>query len=118
MGGHTENPTYEQVCTGTTGHVEVCQVKFDPAALSYQALLKAFFELHDPTQVNRQGADIGWQYRSVVFVHDQAREKAAAQAVADLGVSGRHDRPVATEVEQAALFWPAVDTRQVDAVQC
>src|SRR5690625_4029537 len=79
MGGHTENPTYEQVCTGTTGHVEVCQVKFDPAALSYQALLKAFFELHDPTQVNRQGADIGWQYRSVVFEIGRAscRERAA-----------------------------------------
>src|SRR5690625_4047342 len=86
-GGHTDRPAYGQVCTGTTGHVEVCQVEFDPATLSYQALLKAFFELHDPTQVNRQGADIGWQYRSLVLVHDQAQEKAAVHAVAVLDVS-------------------------------
>lgn len=112
MGGHTDSPTYKQVCTGTTGHVEVCQVEFDPAALSYEALLEAFFELHDPTQVNRQGADIGWQYRSVVFVHDQAQEKAAAQAVAALDASGRYTRPVATAVEPAASFWPAEDYHQ------
>lgn len=112
MGGHIDSPTYEQVCAGATGHVEVCQVEFDPAKLSYEALLKAFFELHDPTQLNRQGADVGWQYRSVIFVHDQTQKKTAARAVAALDKSGRYSRPVTTAVEPAASFWPAEDYHQ------
>lgn len=112
MGGHVDEPSYEQVCSDTTGHVEVCQVTFDPDAVTYEQLLEVFFELHDPTQLNRQGPDVGSQYRSVVFVHDDAQRDAAQAAVAARDASGRYGRPVVTAVEPAGTFWPAEDYHQ------
>jgi len=81
MGGHVENPTYEQVCTGTTGHTEVAQITFDPSRISYEQLLEKYFEIHDPTQLNRQGPDVGWQYRSVVFAHSDEQADAARRMI-------------------------------------
>lgn len=112
MGGHVDEPSYEQVCSDTTGHVEVCQVTFDPDEVTYEQLLEVFFDLHDPTQLNRQGPDVGSQYRSVVFVHDDAQRDAAQAAVAARDASGRHARPVVTAVEPAGTFWPAEDYHQ------
>lgn len=112
MGGQVANPTYEAVCTGATGHVEVCQVAFNPEVVSYDQLLDAFFDCHDPTQLNRQGPDVGTQYRSVVFAHDERQRQAAEAAVARRDQSGAHDRPVVTSVEPAATFWPAEDYHQ------
>lgn len=97
-GGDTEHPTYQQVCTGRTGHAEVVQVTYDPARVSYEELLGVFWESHDPTQRNRQGPDVGTQYRSVIFVHDEAQEKAAIASKEALGASGRHRKPIVTEI--------------------
>ena len=109
-GGEVENPTYEQVCSSQTGHVEVCQVEFDPAKISYEELLANFFELHDPTQVDRQGPDVGPQYRSVVFAHsDEQAEKAR---IAIESVERQIGRRVATRVEPAQPFWRAADYHQ------
>ncbi len=109
-GGHTENPTYEQVCSDTTGHAEVCEVEFDPERISYADLLQRFWELHDPTQVNRQGPDIGSQYRSVIFFHtpEQQREAAASKE----RVQQRLDAPIATEIVPAQAFWRAEEYHQ------
>lgn len=112
MGGDLDHPTYTDVCTGKTGHVEVCQVTFDPAAVSYEQLLDVFFDCHDPTQLNRQGPDVGTQYRSVVFVHDDRQRAAALSAVEARNQSGAYDHPVVTSVEPAATFWPAEDYHQ------
>lgn len=112
MGGHVDEPSYEQVCSDTTGHVEVCQVTFDPDEVTYEQLLEVFFDLHDPTQLNRQGPDVGSQYRSVLFVHDDAQRDAAQAAVASRDASGRYGRPVVTAVEPAGTFWPAEDYHQ------
>lgn len=112
MGGHVEAPSYEQVCTDQTGHAEVVEVEFDPERISYETLLREFFALHDPTQVNRQGPDVGRQYRSVVFVHSD-EQRAQAEAVrAELDKSGRFARPIATEIEPAATFWRAEEYHQ------
>lgn len=111
-GGHTESPTYEQVCTHTTGHAEVVQVQFDPEQVSYEELLRVFFEAHDPTQVDRQGPDVGDQYRSVIFYHSEEQKQAAEKLKAELGESGRYRRPIATQIEQAPTFWPAEDYHQ------
>ncbi len=112
MGGHVEAPSYEQVCTDQTGHAEVVEVEFDPEKISYETLLREFFALHDPTQVNRQGPDVGRQYRSVVFVHSD-EQRAQAEAVrAELDASGRFARPIATGIEPAATFWRAEDYHQ------
>jgi peptide-methionine (S)-S-oxide reductase len=109
-GGTAEEPTYEQVCSGTTGHAEVVLVEYDEARVAYDDLLGLFFEIHDPTQLNRQGPDVGTQYRSAVFTFDDD-QKAAAQAKKDaLGETAR--RPVATEIAPAATFWPAEDYHQ------
>lgn len=110
MGGEPANPTYEQVCTGTTGHVEVCQVWFDPEVVSFAELLDVFWRIHDPTQVDRQGPDVGRQYRSVVFVRgaEQEREALASRERAQASL----DRPIATEIEPAAHFWPAEEYHQ------
>lgn len=110
MGGHVEAPTYEQVCTDETGHAEVVQVTFDPARVSYDELLHAFFTCHDPTQVNRQGPDVGRQYRSVVFTHGPDQQ-AAALAHRDR-VAERLPRPVATVIEPAGTFWRAEEVHQ------
>ena len=109
-GGSTEHPTYEQVCTGRTGHAESVEVTYDDAEVSYEQLLDAFWELHDPTQLDRQGPDVGTQYRSVIFVHDD-EQRAAAEGSRE-GVQQRFDRPVVTQVVEAGPFWPAEDYHQ------
>ena len=108
-GGTTVNPTYQQVCTGATGHAEAVRVVFDDDKIDYGTLLKAFFEMHDPTQVNRQGPDIGTQYRSGVFYKDDA-QRAAAEAAKEAVAANRGS--VATEVTQASEFYPAEDYHQ------
>jgi peptide-methionine (S)-S-oxide reductase len=112
MGGHVDNPTYKEVCTDKTGHAEVCEVVFDPERIDYETLVRAFFELHDPTQVNRQGPDVGTQYRSVIFVHDEWQREVAERVRSELDASGRFRSPIATSVEPAATFWPAEDYHQ------
>ncbi len=112
MGGHTTEPSYEQVCTGTTGHAEVVEVMFDPATISYEALVRAFFDLHDPTQVDRQGPDVGRQYRSVIFVHNEEQKQVASAVKAALDQTGQYAAPIATAVEAAGTFWRAEDYHQ------
>jgi peptide-methionine (S)-S-oxide reductase len=111
MGG-TPNPSYEAVCTGTTGHAEVVQVQFNPGEVDFETLLALFFEMHNPTTLNRQGPDIGSQYRSVVFFHSAAQESAAHKAIGDINQSGRWSQPLVTQVEPAAQFWPAEEYHQ------
>jgi len=112
MGGKLENPTYEAVCTDRTGHAEVVQVQFDPAQVSYERLLEIFWEIHDPTTLNRQGPDRGTQYRSAVFYHDSAQQKAAQALKAQLESSGRFRRPIVTEITPASTFWRAEEYHQ------
>lgn len=107
MGGHTEHPTYEQVCTGTTGHAEVVQIRFDPDVVGYRDLLEIFFGTHDPTTLNRQGDDVGTQYRSAVFHHSPEQAAAAGDFIAALGAEGVWDDPIVTEVVEAGTFYPA-----------
>ena len=114
-GGATENPTYEEVCTGRTGHAEVVQVEFDPGKVSFEELLNLFWSIHDPTTLNRQGPDIGTQYRSTIFVHD-AEQAAAAVASRDRAAA-RH-RPIATLIEPAPTFWPAEEYHQQYLAKC
>ncbi|MGH3093092.1 MAG: peptide-methionine (S)-S-oxide reductase MsrA [Gaiellaceae bacterium] len=109
-GGTVPNPTYEQVCRKGTGHAEVVEVEFDPAEVSYEELLDTFFELHDPTQLNRQGPDVGDQYRSVVFTHSAEQEQAARAARER--AQERFDRPVVTAIEAASDFWRAEEYHQ------
>jgi methionine-S-sulfoxide reductase len=109
-GGAVDHPTYEQVCSDRTGHAEVVEVTYDPERLPFEQLLAVFWAEHDPTQVNRQGWDIGSQYRSVIFVHD-AEQRAAAEA-SRAGVQERVSRPVATSIEDAPPFWEAEDYHQ------
>ena len=112
MGGKLENPTYEAVCTDRTGHAEVVQVQFDPAQVTYERLLEIFWEIHDPTTLNRQGPDRGTQYRSAVFYHDSAQQKAAHALKAQLDASGRFRRPIVTEITPASTFWRAEEYHQ------
>jgi peptide-methionine (S)-S-oxide reductase len=109
-GGKTDNPSYEQVCSHATGHAEVVEVSYDPEQIAYEQLLAVFWAEHDPTQLNRQGPDVGDQYRSVIFVHD-AEQRAAATASRDR-VQERLSRPVVTQIEDAATFWTAEDSHQ------
>jgi peptide-methionine (S)-S-oxide reductase len=109
-GGHADDPTYEQVCSHTTGHAEVVEVSYDPEKLPYEALLAVFWASHDPTQLNRQGPDVGDQYRSVIFVHD-AGQRAAAEASRS-SVQARSTKPVVTVIEDAPAFWRAEDYHQ------
>ena len=109
-GGITPNPTYQEVCSHTTGHAEVCQVTFDPERVSFDQLLEVFWAMHDPTQVNRQGPDVGDQYRSVIFAASDD-QRAAAEA-SKTRAQERFDRPIATEIADAATFWPAEDYHQ------
>ena len=111
MGGPPQ-PSYEAVCSGTTGHAEVVQVQFDEEKVSYETLLALFFKMHNPTTLNRQGPDIGTQYRSVVFFHSEKQEKAARQAIVDINQSDRWPQPVVTEVVEAMPFWPAEEYHQ------
>jgi len=111
-GGDRAEPSYEEVCTGRTGHAECVRVTYDPGRISYDALLDAFWECHDPTQVNRQGPDIGTQYRSVIFWHDEGQRKAAEASKAKRDASDRHLRPIATAIEPAAPWWRAEEYHQ------
>jgi peptide methionine sulfoxide reductase msrA/msrB len=111
-GGHTKDPTYKKVCSDTTGHAESVEVIFDPKQVSYPELLDAFFRFHDPTQVNRQGPDVGTQYRSAVFYQNETQKEAALKAIAKLNASGQYDRPVATQVIPATEFYQAEEYHQ------
>lgn len=111
MGGQPE-PNYKAVCTGTTGHAEVVQVEFDAQKVSFETLLALFFDMHNPTTLNRQGPDIGSQYRSVVFYHSDDQKKLAQQAIKTLDESDRWAQPVVTQVEAAMPFWPAEEYHQ------
>ena len=106
-GGLNPNPTYEAVCTGTTGHAEVVQVEYDPAVISYKDLLQIFFRTHDPTTLNRQGADVGTQYRSVIYYHDDEQKKIAEEVKQALNESGAYNSPIVTEISPAAVFYEA-----------
>lgn len=112
MGGHLDSPTYEDVCTDATGHAEVVQVEFDPARVSYDQLLDLFWRIHDPTTLNRQGPDVGTQYRSVIFTHDEAQHAAALASKARLQAEGRFPRPIVTEITPAAKFHRAEEYHQ------
>ena len=111
-GGKTDNPTYQDVCTDTTGHAEVVEITFDPAQLPYEQLLETFWKLHDPTTPNRQGLDVGSQYRSVIFFHSPAQEAAARTAKERLDKSGKLRNPVVTQIVPAAPFYTAEDYHQ------
>lgn len=111
-GGTLEHPTYKEVCTDRTGHAEVVQVIFDPARISYEALLDEFFELHDPTQLNRQGPDWGTQYRSVIFYHTEQQMQSAARKIEELKVAGIFPKPIVTQIIPAENFWRAEEYHQ------
>jgi len=111
-GGHLDNPTYEDVCSNTTGHAEVVQVVFDPQVVTYDKLLDAFFTMHDPTTMNRQGPDIGSQYRSVIFYYDDLQKEQAEEAIKRWQNSGRFKRPIVTAIEPAQAFWRAEEYHQ------
>jgi peptide-methionine (S)-S-oxide reductase len=111
-GGTLANPSYEQVCTGSTGHAEAVEVEFDPAVISYSQLLEAFWRMHDPTTKDRQGPDVGSQYRSAVFFHSPEQERAARESRAALERSGRLRRPIVTEIAAASAFYPAEEYHQ------
>ncbi len=111
-GGATENPTYEMVCSGRTGHAEVVQVEYDPGVVSYETLLKLFWEVHDPTQIDRQGPDVGTQYRTVIFAHDEDQADTASRSLDAEQASGRHRGDIATRIEPAGPFWMAEDYHQ------
>ncbi len=112
MGGTAENPTYEQVCTGKTGHAEVCRVVHDMNIISYWELMAAFFAMHDPTALNRQGPDVGTQYRSVIFCHDDEQLAEAQTFVSRLKRSNTYNRPIVTEIKPATKFWRAEEHHQ------
>ena len=111
-GGTVPNPSYEAVCTGRTGHAEVVQVTFDPAVLSYRDLVAVFFGIHDPTTLNRQGADVGTQYRSAIYYHSPEQERSAREVIAALERDQVFDAPIVTEVAPATEFYPAEEYHQ------
>jgi len=111
-GGHTDNPTYGEVCSHGSGHAEVVQIEYDPARVSYEEILDTFWNSHDPTQLNRQGPDIGDQYRSVIFFHTPEQEAAAHKSKENLNERGAFGRPIATVIEAAPTFWRAEDHHQ------
>jgi peptide-methionine (S)-S-oxide reductase len=111
-GGHVENPTYEQVCGGRTGHAEVVQITYDPSVVSYRDLLDVFFTIHDPTTKDRQGADVGPQYRSIILYHGPEQKAAAEQAIADLETKGVWHAPIVTEIVPLEKFYPGEDYHQ------
>ncbi len=111
-GGHVKNPTYEQVCTGTTGHAEVVQITFDPQVISYVDLLNVFFTIHDPTTLNRQGADAGTQYRSAIFYHSPEQQAVAEKIRTELNAAKIWDAPIVTEIKPLTAFYPAEEYHQ------
>ena len=110
MGGATENPTYREICTGTTGHAEITQIAFDPSVISYEALLRWLWRSHDPTTLNRQGADTGTQYRSAIFYHSEAQRQTAEASKA--AAQKDFDRPIVTEITEASIYYPAEEYHQ------
>ena len=112
IGGHTDNPTYKEVCTDRTGHAEAVEVEFDPAKVSYNELLKVFWENHDPTQVNRQGPDWGTQYRTAIFFHSPQQQAQAQASKEALEKSHHYSKPIATQIVPAVTFYPAEDYHQ------
>ncbi|MBT8059170.1 MAG: peptide-methionine (S)-S-oxide reductase MsrA [Gammaproteobacteria bacterium] len=112
MGGHVSDPTYRQVCSGDTGHAEAVQVTYDADRVSYRELLDLFFDMHNPTTINRQGPDFGSQYRSAVFWHDEEQRVAAEQKIREVDASGKWPNPVVTEVAKADTFWRAEEYHQ------
>jgi peptide-methionine (S)-S-oxide reductase len=111
-GGHTENPTYRQVCNGDTGHAEVAEIRFDPSVISFKHVLRVFFSVHDPTTLNRQGNDIGTQYRSAIFYHNDEQKRDAEEVIKEITDEGVYDDPVVTEIVPLEKFWPAEDYHQ------
>ena len=111
-GGQTEHPTYQQVCAGDTGHAEVIRIEFDPNLLSFKDLLRVFFSIHDPTTLNRQGADVGTQYRSAIFYHDQPQKRAAEEIIAELEAAHLWPNPIVTEISPLLNYYPAEDYHQ------
>jgi peptide-methionine (S)-S-oxide reductase len=111
-GGTVPNPSYEEVCTGRTGHAEVVQVSFDPAVLSYRDLLQVFLGIHDPTTLNRQGGDVGTQYRSAIFYHNPEQERAAREVIAEIEREAVYDAPLVTEVVPLTVFYPGEEYHQ------
>jgi len=111
-GGTVADPSYRQVCTGTTGHAEAVRIRYDPGVISYRELLEVFFDIHDPTTLNRQGMDVGTQYRSAIFTHDAEQKAAAEQIIAELGAAGKWTDPIVTEVTAAGAFYVAEDYHQ------
>lgn len=112
MGGTVKNPSYKEVCTGETGHAECVQVVYEPSKISYDELLKVFFEVHDPTSLNRQGADVGTQYRSAIFYHNPEQKQKAEYYKEELNKSGAYDKPIVTEITPASAFYVAEDYHQ------
>ena len=108
-GGHSPNPTYKQVCTGTTGHAEVVRITYDPAVVSYADLLRIFFTIHDPTTRDRQGADVGTQYRSAIFAGTDEEARTAHAVMEEVTAAGLYDHPLVTQVVKLETFWPAED---------
>lgn len=111
-GGERPNPTYEQICTGATGHAEVVQIRFDPEQVSYRDLLRIFFSVHDPTQLNRQGNDVGTQYRSVIFYHSPEQKQIAEEVIGELNAARLWPQPIVTEISPLKAFYPAEDYHQ------
>ena len=109
-GGHVDHPDYRQVCSGNTGHAEAVEVQFEPAEIGYETLVRAFFAMHDPTTPNRQGPDVGSQYRSAIFVHDETQRETAERVLAEQQT--QLSRPIVTEITDAGAFWPAEDYHQ------
>ena len=112
MGGKLKNPTYREVCSGLTGHAEVCQITYDPQVISFQTLLEVFWQTHDPTTLNRQGADVGTQYRSAIFAHSAEQLQAAQAWKKDLNAKQVFPNPIVTEIVEASAFYPAEDYHQ------
>ena len=111
-GGNIKNPSYMEVCNGSTGHAEVVQVRFDPSLISYKQILEVFFQTHNPTTLNQQGADTGSQYRSVIFYHDQGQKEIAGQLINELSKSGVYKKPIVTELSTFTAFYKAEDYHQ------
>ncbi len=111
-GGHIKNPTYKQVCAGTTGHAEVTQITFDPDVVSFREILQVFFTIHDPTTLNRQGADVGTQYRSAIFYHSPEQKAIAEEVMAEITSALIWPNPIVTEVTELDIFYPAEDYHQ------
>jgi methionine-S-sulfoxide reductase len=112
IGGHVDHPSYEAVCTHTTGHAEAVRVVYEPEQVSYETLLKHFFRMHDPTQLNRQGPDIGDNYRSAIFYSNDEQQRQAQGMIDDLDKSGQYKKPIVTSLEPAGKWWPAEDYHQ------